>query len=134
MFTLAALNTTLPDANDTGVPLVLGHECAQSYRKPGAAPVCLDTDYCLVSLPGSTLLITSVRPRNFLEPEHYTGLRVVGVYEPLIADLRQQTYASWPYKEYYNISLGLVGGAMHGYDTAGAWCVLHGVGPPIHCQ
>ncbi|KAL1699445.1 hypothetical protein EV121DRAFT_216199 [Schizophyllum commune] len=69
MFTLAALNTTLPNANDTGVPLVLGHE---------------------FSLPGSTLLITS-------------------------------TYASWPYKEYCNISLGLVGGAMHGYDTAGAW-------------
>ncbi|KAI5833976.1 hypothetical protein K523DRAFT_395427 [Schizophyllum commune Tattone D] len=61
--TLAALNTTLPNANDTGVPLVLGDE---------------------YFLPGSGLYITS-------------------------------TYASWPYKE-NNISLGLVGGAMRGYD------------------
>ncbi|KAL1714970.1 hypothetical protein EV715DRAFT_208513 [Schizophyllum commune] len=73
-FTLAALNTTLPNANDTGVPLVLGDE---------------------YFLPGSGLYITS-------------------------------TYASWPYKE-NNISLGLVGGAMRGYDPEGAWCVLHGV-------
>ncbi|KAL1694005.1 hypothetical protein GGG16DRAFT_122851 [Schizophyllum commune] len=69
-FTLAALNTTLPNANDTGVPLVLGDE---------------------YFLPGSGLYITS-------------------------------TYASWPYKE-NNISLGLVGGAMRGYDPEGAWTV-----------
>ncbi|KAI5885546.1 uncharacterized protein SCHCODRAFT_01193880 [Schizophyllum commune H4-8] len=69
-FTLAALNTTLPNANDTGVPLVLGDE---------------------YFLPGSALYITS-------------------------------TYASWPYKENNN-SLGLVSGAMRGYDPEGAWTV-----------
>ena len=60
-FTLAALNTTLPNANDTGVPLVLGYDCMASSSERKFACTDLQLDY----VHGSSGFTTSVsrRPR-----------------------------------------------------------------------
>ena len=61
-FTLAALNTTLPNANDTGVPLVLGLECMMTDREQTTAPA----DRPLVVFDYSAIYWTSVRSEPFL--------------------------------------------------------------------
>lgn len=58
-FTLAALNTTLPNANDTGVPLVLGYDCTASSSKPNFTCTDLLLDY----VHGSSGFTTSVSRR-----------------------------------------------------------------------
>ena len=61
-FTLAAVNTTLPNANDTGVPLVLGLECMMTDREQTTAPA----DRPLVVFDYSAIYWTSVRSEPFL--------------------------------------------------------------------
>ena len=101
-FTLAALNTTLPNANSTGAPLVLGEDGT-------ILTVGINPSYSRMILTGATSGLTL----------HVTSVRSVESSFHLVADVRAKTYESYPYNDFPY--LGLVNGTLRAYTASGWW-------------